>query len=347
MRRLLLRIVPVLVVLAGLVVTLSIAGVLGGGGGRGPAVGDALGRRRARPPPAPVITQPVASKPAPAAPVPPAGRRPPAAPKAPAKPKAASPKATRPPAPAPARGPARRAGRGPGGRPDAGRHADPDPDPAPADPAPARRPRRPRRPGRHGFADQALGPVGSAGAPVTRRIAVAAAAAAGLLVLAPGPGLATSLPQRTFQVTTDVKGPGTDGAVSMDGSAIALISGANVYVSSVLTGASSLVSVGLGGAAANGPSWTPAISGDGTAVAFASTATNLTTAGGTGTSQIYARGAAGIEPVSVAADGGLANGPSSQPAISVDGRYVAFASTATDLVPATATGRATSSCATA
>ncbi|HEU0318358.1 MAG TPA: hypothetical protein VFR49_13565, partial [Solirubrobacteraceae bacterium] len=169
---------------------------------------------------------------------------------------------------------------------------------------------------------------------MTRSIAAAAAAAAaGLLLLTPGPGLATSLPQRTFAVTTDATGPSTDGAVSMDGSAIALVSSGNVFVSSVLTGASSLVSVGLGGAPANGPSGAPAISGDGSAVAFASAASNLTTAGGNGTNQIYVRGAAaGIEPVSVAADGGLANGPSSQPAISADGRYVAFASTATNLV---------------
>jgi Tol biopolymer transport system component len=168
---------------------------------------------------------------------------------------------------------------------------------------------------------------------VTRRSAVAAAAAAGLLGLAPVAGWATSLPQRTFPVTTDVKGPSTDGAVSMDGSAIALVASGNVYVSSVLTGASSLISVGLGGAPANGPSSTPAISGDGSAVAFASTATNLTTAGGSGTTQIYLRGVTvGIEPISVAADGGPANGPSSEPAISVDGRYVAFASTATNLV---------------
>ncbi len=169
---------------------------------------------------------------------------------------------------------------------------------------------------------------------MTRRVAVAAtAAAAGLLGLAPVAVRATSLPQRTFPVTTDVKGPSTDGAVSMDGSAIALVSSGNVYVSSVLTGASSLISVGLAGAPASGPSSAPAISGDGSAVAFASTASNLTTAGGNGTSQIYLRGAAaGIEAISVAADGGLANGPSSQPAISVDGRYVAFASTATNLV---------------
>jgi Tol biopolymer transport system component len=172
-----------------------------------------------------------------------------------------------------------------------------------------------------------------------RRAALAAALAAGLLGLAPVAGLATSLPQRTFPVTTAATGPSTDGAVSMDGSSIGLVAGGNVYVSGVLTGASRLISVGLGGADANGPSATPAVSGDGSVVAFASTASNLTAAGGNGTSNVFVRSGAGdVELVSVAADGGPANGPSSQPAISADGRFVVFASAASNLVPGDGNG---------
>jgi Tol biopolymer transport system component len=95
-----------------------------------------------------------------------------------------------------------------------------------------------------------------------------------------------------------------------------------------------LVSAGLGGATANGPSSAPSISSDGTTVAFASRANNLVS-GGTGNHlSIFIRGADGsISQLTHDTHGGAPNGDSYQPAISADGRYVAFASTANDLVP--------------
>jgi len=161
---------------------------------------------------------------------------------------------------------------------------------------------------------------------------------AGLLGLA-STGGATSLPQRTFAVSAGTSGASADPVVSSDGSTVAFEAAAsgskitNVYSSNVLTGAGSLISAGLDGAAANGASSAPSVSDDGTAVAFASDATNLVTVPVSGAGAIYVRRAGGpIELVSVGLGGAPANGPSSQPSISADGRYVAFASTASNLV---------------
>ncbi|HEX3873265.1 MAG TPA: hypothetical protein VHW26_03890 [Solirubrobacteraceae bacterium] len=162
------------------------------------------------------------------------------------------------------------------------------------------------------------------------------ASLAGMLWLVGGAG-ATSFTQRTFPVSAGTSGASTAPVVSTDGGTVAFVSGnagstTNVYTSDQLTGTTSLVSAGLGGAAANGASSAPAISGTGTAVAFASNATNLV-AGAVGPAgEIFVRRAGSpIRLVSVGI-GGPANGPSSQPAISADGRYVAFTSTASNLV---------------
>jgi Tol biopolymer transport system component len=167
------------------------------------------------------------------------------------------------------------------------------------------------------------------------RLAWAAAGAAGLLGLLPAAGLATSLPQRTFPVSTAPAPPGptSDAAVSEDGGSVAFDAAGNIFLSSVLTGASRLISVGLGGMPALALSASPALSSDGSFVAFASTAANLVPGDVNGVSDVFVRPGAGtIEDVSVAAGGGAADGPSAQPAMSGDGRFVAFASTAGNLV---------------
>ncbi len=166
-----------------------------------------------------------------------------------------------------------------------------------------------------------------------RRLGLGAAVAAAALGAVPLAVLATSLPQRTFPVSTSAGPSGPDATVSMDGGSVVYDAGGNVYLAGVLTGSSRLVSVGQGGAPANGVSSTPVVSADGNVVAFASAATNLTGGGRAGPDDIYVRSGAGqITDVSVAVDGGPANGPSLQPAISADGRYVAFASAASNLV---------------
>ena len=88
-------------------------------------------------------------------------------------------------------------------------------------------------------------------------------------------------------------------------------------------------------AEANGGSAGPAISADGRFVAFFSDATNLVSGDTNVKSDIFVhdRQTGTTERVSVATGGGQATGGGSEyPAISADGRFVAFFSFATDLV---------------
>jgi len=83
-----------------------------------------------------------------------------------------------------------------------------------------------------------------------------------------------------------------------------------------------------------GESFSPAISADGRYVAFSSTASLDGVAPARRVVELYLRDTQlGVTTrISVAADGGLANGPSYGASISGDGRYVAFVSGATNLV---------------
>ncbi len=168
-----------------------------------------------------------------------------------------------------------------------------------------------------------------------RRAALAGAIAVAGLATAIGAGsaLASYLPERTFPVSGTVGPSGTDAAVSTDGSSVAFTSAGQIHLSSVLTGGDRLISLAPDGTPANGACAAPAVSADGSIVAFVSAASNLTPRS-SGSADIYVRAGAGkIEDVSVAPDGSPANGPSVQPAISADGRFVAFASFASNLVP--------------
>src|SRR5262249_34471368 len=80
----------------------------------------------------------------------------------------------------------------------------------------------------------------------------------------------------------------------------------------------------------------PAVSADGRFVAFASNATNLVPPDSNGASDIFVfdRTTRTPELVSVTADGRRTNGNSFSPAMSADGRLVAFASNAANLRPA-------------
>jgi Tol biopolymer transport system component len=100
-----------------------------------------------------------------------------------------------------------------------------------------------------------------------------------------------------------------------------------------------VVSVSAAGSVSNGGSSAPAVSSDGRFVAFYSTATNLVPQGVSG--NIFVRdtclGASNCSPqtfaVDLAPDGGAPNAAAeSQVAISADGRFVAFASSATNLL---------------
>jgi Tol biopolymer transport system component len=100
-------------------------------------------------------------------------------------------------------------------------------------------------------------------------------------------------------------------------------------------------SVASGGGDANGPSESAAISADGRFVAFRSSASNLVSSDTNGAADIFVRDrtSATTTRVSVATGGAQANGPSSSPAISSNGRFVAFVSAATNLVSGDTNGK--------
>lgn len=109
----------------------------------------------------------------------------------------------------------------------------------------------------------------------------------------------------------------------------------DIFVHDRATGATARVSVGSAGEQANGHSSDPSISADGRYVAFLSGASNLvagdTNAGGD--IFVHDRTTGATARVSVDSEGAQANSSSVQPSISVNGRYVAFSSDASNLVP--------------
>src|SRR5205814_2235014 len=101
-------------------------------------------------------------------------------------------------------------------------------------------------------------------------------------------------------------------------------------------GTTERVSVDSGGNEANGESrFRPAISDDGSIVAFTSFATNLVPADGNRTMDVFVhdRSTGVTERVSVDGAGNQGDRSSYDPSLSADGRFVAFASSATNLVP--------------
>jgi hypothetical protein len=102
------------------------------------------------------------------------------------------------------------------------------------------------------------------------------------------------------------------------------------------------VSVATGGAQANGPSFSSSVSSDGRYVAFQSEATNLVAGDTNGNdADIFVRdrqtGTTSL--VSLSSSGVHADDVSRAPVISADGRFVAFWSNATTLVPGDTNGR--------
>jgi pseudomonalisin len=97
----------------------------------------------------------------------------------------------------------------------------------------------------------------------------------------------------------------------------------------------SLLSAGMGAAPADGLSDLPAISADGRYIAFLSTATNLVPGDTNADVDVFVRDqqTGATARVSVAEDGSQADDGSSLPAISADGRFAVFQSSASNLVP--------------
>ena len=168
-----------------------------------------------------------------------------------------------------------------------------------------------------------------------------------------------TLVSRNLAGTGSGNADSTSPSVSADGryvafssSAFDLVStpasgGQNVYVRDMQTGTTTLVSVnsagtGGGNGGSSGPAG-PVISADGRVVVFASTASNLVTNDTNGTTQdVFARDLVAGTTVLVSVNSagtGSGNGASGNnafalpmpPAVSADGRYVVFASTASNL----------------
>jgi Tol biopolymer transport system component len=110
----------------------------------------------------------------------------------------------------------------------------------------------------------------------------------------------------------------------------------DVFVRDRFSGAMELVSVSTGGQQGNQGCDTPiAISGDGRHVAFASAASNLAAGDTNNDMDVFVRDrvAGTTTRASVSSTGIQANADCRFPSISADGRYVAFISTASTLVP--------------
>lgn len=116
---------------------------------------------------------------------------------------------------------------------------------------------------------------------------------------------------------------------------------ADVFVRDRLNAATERVSVDSSGAQANAGSTGGMISPDGRFVAFRSSATNLVTGDTNGKADIFLRDrqTGSTERLSVDSTGTQADGDSSHPALTPDGRYVAFQSKATNLVAGDTNGR--------
>jgi Tol biopolymer transport system component len=136
------------------------------------------------------------------------------------------------------------------------------------------------------------------------------------------------------------------GSLSADGRSVAFASMASnlvaddtnedwdVFVHDRQTGTTTRVSVGPGGAQGNGGSFNAAISADGRWVAFASRASNLLPGDTNGHEDVFVhdRQTGATTGVSVGLGSVPGNADSSRPAISADGRSVAFYSAASNLV---------------
>ena len=138
-----------------------------------------------------------------------------------------------------------------------------------------------------------------------------------------------------------------DASVSEDGRFVAFRSEASdlvtgdtngfrdIFVRDMQTGVTRIVSVPGGGGLANGNSDSPSISRDGNFVVFSSTATNLTPNDTDADPDVFVHNLATGVTTLVSINQlrtGSGNGPSTEPTISQEGRYVAFTSGASDLV---------------
>lgn len=174
----------------------------------------------------------------------------------------------------------------------------------------------------------------------------------------------TTLVSLAADGVSPANGSSTEPYISPDGQYIAFVSTATNLTAQAVTGTpevylrstclnavtactptTALASLAADGTTpGDGQSATPVVASGGRYVAFQSTATNLVSIPSSGTQQLYWRDmctgvSSGCTPktslVSIASNGtSPGNGPSVEPALSSDGRYIVFASTATNLIGA-------------
>ncbi|WP_158647424.1 PD40 domain-containing protein [Actinoplanes sp. ATCC 53533] len=108
----------------------------------------------------------------------------------------------------------------------------------------------------------------------------------------------------------------------------------DIFVRDLKTGTTRLMSTSVG-RSANGDSQQPVISNDGRYVAFTSHASNLTPGDTNNATDIYLRDrlTSATTRISIGGRGVETNGWSAGPAISADGRYIAYTSLASNLIP--------------
>ncbi|TAM46135.1 MAG: hypothetical protein EPN55_06250, partial [Gammaproteobacteria bacterium] len=109
----------------------------------------------------------------------------------------------------------------------------------------------------------------------------------------------------------------------------------NIHVKDLQTGKVTLVNSATNGTPGRSGAYTPSISADGRYVAFGGGSSNLVSGDTNGSNDIFVKDiqTGAIARVSVAANGTQANGMNEYPSISADGKYIAFISNASNLVP--------------
>jgi Tol biopolymer transport system component len=146
---------------------------------------------------------------------------------------------------------------------------------------------------------------------------------------------------------SEANGDSGGAAISADGRIVAFWSNAtnlvpgdtygrkDVFVRDRVAGTTTRVSISSDGRQANAPSRAPALSGNGALVAFRSDASNLVAHDTNETGDIFVQDRRTDETsrVSVSSRGGQPNGRSRDPALNDNGRFVAFRSEASNLVP--------------
>lgn len=140
---------------------------------------------------------------------------------------------------------------------------------------------------------------------------------------------------------------GSDGRyVVFESSASDLVTGdtngfKDIFLRDRTGGTTTHVSLSRTAGPSNGASFSPAINNDGSVIVFASDASDITAGDTNGSTDVFAYVVSSTtnSRVSVDTSGSDADGDSSSPSVSSDGRFVAFQSDATDLVSGDSNGK--------